>query len=243
MKNEFLNKLDYFKDPNFKFDPILHKYTYNGEVFKSVTTLVSEFHLPFDTEGKSKKKALETGFDQDWVKAEWVETNRYANEIGTATHEWIENYYNKKWVELPTNPDIIHRINKFNKIYSKKLYKLMPLASEVRLFSKKWKIAGTVDALFIKDDELYILDYKTNKKFTHDNHIDGRWQKLLKPFNSFYKNHHNEYSIQICLYSLILEECGIKTKGAYLVYIGPGDEEAELIKVKDMREYIKEYFK
>jgi hypothetical protein len=39
-----------------------------------------------------------------------------------------------------------------------------------------------------------------------------------------------------------LEEWGFDVAGAYLVYIGPGDEEAELIKVKDMREYIHEYF-
>ena len=116
MKDELLKRLECFNDPDFIFNPGLHKYTYHGDVFQSVTQLVGQFHLPFDTEGKSKKKADETGFDQDFIKAEWAETNRYANEVGTATHEWIEDYYNEKWNELPTNPDIIHRINKFNKI-------------------------------------------------------------------------------------------------------------------------------
>ena len=36
---------------------------------------------------------------------------------------------------------------------------------------------------------------------------------------------------------------GFEVGCAYLVHIGPGDEEATLIKVKDMREYIHEYFK
>ena len=35
---------------------------------------------------------------------------------------------------------------------------------------------------------------------------------------------------------------GFEVGGAYLVHIGPGDEEATLIKVKDMREYIHQYF-
>ena len=243
MKDELLKRLECFNDPDFIFNPGLHKYTYHGDVFQSVTQLVGQFHLPFDTEGKSKKKADETGFDQDFIKAEWAETNRYANEVGTATHEWIEDYYNEKWNELPTNPDIIHRINKFNKIHCKQLSKLEPLKFELRVFSKKWKKAGTIDSLFIYNGKIFILDWKTNKKFTHDNHPDGKWQKLLWPFDKFHKNHLNEYSIQLSMYACILEEWGFEVGGAYLVHIGPGDEEATLIKVKDMREYIHEYFK
>ena len=40
----------------------------------------------------------------------------------------------------------------------------------------------------------------------------------------------------------ILEEWGFEVGGAYLIHIGPGDEEAKLIKVKDMRKYIRKYF-
>ena len=54
-----------------------------------------------------------------------------------------------------------------------------------------------------------------------------------------YKNHLNEYSIQLSMYALILEEWGFQVGGAYIVHIGPGDEEAELYKVVDMRENLK----
>jgi ATP-dependent exoDNAse (exonuclease V) beta subunit len=242
MRDFLLNKLECFKDPDFIFDPGLHKYTYHGDVFQSVTQFIGEFHLPFDTEGKSKKKAEDTGFDQEWIKAEWKETNRYANEVGTEMHNYIENYYKRIYQEIPLNLDVVHRINKFNKIHVSKLYKLEPLMFEVKVFSKKWKKAGTIDALFMKDGKLYILDWKSNSKFTHDNHKDGRWQKLLWPFDSFYKNHHNEYSIQLSMYACILEEWGFEVAGAYIVYIGPGEEDAQLHKVVDMREYIKQYF-
>lgn len=241
MKEIILEKLKEFNDPDFKFDPLLHKYTYHDDVFQSVTQFVGQFHIPFDTESKSKKKAEETGFDQELIKAEWSETNRYANEIGTFTHDWIEKYYKKIWQPLPINPNMIHRINKFNKIHSKQLHKLEPLAFELKVFSKKWKKAGTIDALFMKDGKIFILDYKTNKKFTDDKHPDGKWQKLLHPFDSFYKNHHNEYSIQLSMYASILEEWGFEVGGAYLVYIGPGDEDAQIYKIVDMREIIKKY--
>lgn len=242
MRDYLLKQLDCFKDPDFVFDPGLHRYTYHGDVFQSVTNLVGTFHKPFDTEKQSAKKAEETGFDQEWIKAEWAETNRYANEVGTATHEWIENYFNEIWQPLPTSQDIIHRINKFNRIFADKLHRLEPLAFEVRVFSKKWKKAGTIDSLFIKDGKLFILDWKTNKKFTHDDHKDGRYQKLLWPFEGFYKNHLNEYSIQLSMYAAILEEWGFEVGGAYLVHIGPGDEPAEIHRCHDMRPYLETYF-
>ena len=241
MKEEILKKLECFQDPDFVFNPKYHKYTYKGEVMTSVTTLVGTFHKPFDTEGKSKKRSEETGIDAEVIKAEWAETNRYANEIGTATHQWIEDFFNQKWSDLPTNLDIIHRINKFNKIYAKYLHKLTPVKFETRVFSPKWKIAGTIDALFIKDEKLYIVDYKTNKDFKDDSHKDGKWKKLLEPFTDFYKNHHNEYSIQLCLYALILKQWGINVAGAYLVYIGPDDEDAKLIQCKNMMPYLEQY--
>ncbi len=242
MKEEILKKLECFQDPDFIFNPKLHRYTYKGEVMTSVTTLVGKFHKPFDTESVAKKTSQKTGVDAEILKEQWAETNRYANEIGTATHEWIEDYYNGNWRQLPTNPDIIHRINKFNKIYCKYLHKLTPVKFETRIFSPEWKVAGTIDALFLKDGKLYILDYKTNKDFKDDSHKHGRWENLLEPFDSFYKNHHNEYSIQLCLYALILKQWGIDVAGAYLVYIGPDEEEAKLIQCKNMMPYLEKYF-
>ena len=242
MKEEILKKLECFQDPNFIFDPKKHKYTYKGETLISVTTLVSKFHKPFDTDTVAKKTSEKTGVDPEILKEQWLQTNKYANELGTAVHEWIENYFNQIWTPLPNNSDIIHRINKFNKIYCKYLNKLTPVKLETRIFSTKWKVAGTIDALFIKDGKLYIVDWKSNKKFTDDDHPDGKWEKLLEPFNDFYKNHHNEYSIQLCLYALILKEWGIDVSGAYLVYIGPDEEDAKLIKCKNMMPYIEKHF-
>ena len=78
--------------------------------------------------------------------------------------------------------------------------------------------------------------------FTTNDHPKGKYEKLLEPFDGFYKNHLNEYSIQLSMYALILEEWGFEVGGAYLVHIGPGDEEAELYKVVDMREKLKSFF-
>jgi ATP-dependent exoDNAse (exonuclease V) beta subunit len=96
-----------------------------------------------------------------------------------------------------------------------------------------------IDSLFVYRGKIYILDWKTNKDFTDDNHPKGTYEKLLAPFQEHFKNHLNEYSIQLSLYSLILEEWGFQVGGAYIVHIGPGDEDAELYKVVDMRDNLK----
>jgi len=241
-EDELLQKLKCFEDPEFKFDPGLHRYTYHGDVFQSVTQFIGQFHVPFDTEKWSKIKAEQAGVDQEEIKKEWKRLNDYANEIGTETHQWIEDYYNKIWREIPTNQDLLHRITKFNKIYSKQLHKLEPLAFEVRVFSKKWKKAGMIDSLFVKDGKIFILDWKTNKDFTSDSHPKGKYEKLLAPFDEYWKNHLNEYSIQLSMYAAILEEWGFEIGGAYLVHIGPGDEDAQIYKVNDVRENIRGFF-
>jgi ATP-dependent exoDNAse (exonuclease V) beta subunit len=233
------NQLDCFEDIKFEFDPVAHRYTYEGEPFISVTRFIQQFHKPFEQDYWSKKKAEQAGVPQDWILAEWKKLNDHANEVGTDTHQWIEDYFNQIWKPLPNNLDVIHRINKFNKIYAKQLHKLEPLKFEVRVFSPKWKIAGMIDSLFVYRGKIYILDWKTNKDFTDDNHPKGTYEKLLAPFQDHFKNHLNEYSIQLSLYSLILEEWGFQVGGAYIVHIGPGDEEAELYKVVDMRDNLK----
>lgn len=241
MKDLLLKKLECFNDPDFKFDPKLHKYTYLGKEFTSVTRFIQKFHKPFEQDYWSKKKAEEAGVPQEWILNEWKKLNDYANEVGTETHEWIEDYFNQIWKPLPSNPDVIHRINKFNKIYAKHLHKLEPLKFEVRVFSKKWNIAGMIDSLFIYKGKVFILDWKTNKMFTHDEHPKGKYEKLLEPFQDHYKNHLSEYSIQLSFYALILEEWGFDVGGAYLVHIGPDDDDAVLHKVVDMREKLRNY--
>jgi len=90
------------------------------------------------------------------------------------------------------------------------------------------------------NNKLFIVDWKTNANFSHDDHPKGTYEKLLNPFTELWKNHLNEYSIQVSLYSLILEEWGFDIRGAYLVHIGP-DSEASMYKALDLKEQLKSY--
>ena len=241
MKDLLLKKLNCFKDPKFDFDPEAHRYTYDGEEYTSVTKFIQRFHKPFDKDYWSNKKAKELGVTQESILNDWKEKNDHANRVGTELHEWIEDFFNQKWRQLPTDLEVIDLINKFNVIYAQKLHKLQPLAYEVRVFSKKLKIAGMIDSLFIYRDKLFILDWKTNKNFTTDENLKYK-EPLYTPFESFNKSHHAEYSIQLSLYALILEEWGFKIGGSYLVHFGRGENPAKIYDVIDMRQYLKKYF-
>jgi ATP-dependent exoDNAse (exonuclease V) beta subunit len=240
MVSSILSKLNCFNDPNFKFDPRYHRYTYGGKQYTSVTKFIANFHKPFEEDYWSKTKAEEAGVPQEWILKDWKDKNDRANFVGHATHEWIENYFKQipQWV--PNDLDIVDRINKFNIIFGKQLHKLTPVKFELRIFSKKYPLAGTIDSIFLYKGKLFILDWKTNGRFTHDSHDRGRFQKLLYPFDSYWKNHLNEYSIQVGMYALILEEWGFDIRGAYLVHIGP-DSEAEIYKAEDMTGILRNY--
>ena len=240
MIDDLISRFECFNDSAFKFDPKWHKYTYNGVKYTSVTKFLHNFHKPFEEDFLSKKKAEEAGVTQDVILKEWEEKRDRGNFVGHSTHTWIENYYNKISQDIPTDLDIVDRINKFNIIYAKHLHKLSPLKFELRIFSKKYPIAGTLDSLFLYKGNIFILDWKSNGTFTHDEHYKGKYQKLLDPFKEYWKNHLNEYSIQVSLYSMILEEWGFETKGAYLVHIGP-DSEAKIHKAHDFKEQLKNY--
>jgi ATP-dependent exoDNAse (exonuclease V) beta subunit len=241
-KIELLDKFKVFDDTEFVFNEKYHSYKYKKSSFISVTKTLEHFHTPFDSDKWSKIKAEEQGITQEEILAKWKESNNYANMVGHALHSYAENYFNKIYQPLPTNLDVINRINKFNIIFANKLHMLEPFLFEKKIFSKKWKIAGTMDALFIHNDKLYIVDYKTNKEFLTDNDYKGNHEKLLAPFESLYKNHLNEYSIQQSLYKSILRQNDIEVSDMILIYIGPGEKEPKMYKCKDLCHLIEPWF-
>lgn len=250
-KEEIEKKLDVFNDPNFKFIEDKHKYLYlleddKYDEYTSVTTYIKRFKKPYDQNYWAKKKSNELGIEPNELLDRWKAKADNANKLGTNVHKWIEDFWSGKAPEIPEDVNIKDRVNKFMEMYNKRLNNLFPLQSELKIFSKKWKLAGTIDQPFLFFDYklnkplLLIGDWKTNEDFKDDNHPKGRYNKLLSPFTHLYENHHNEYSIQISLYRLILEEYGIETHDGFLCHLGPNTK-PRLYKTLDLRELLKIY--
>lgn len=261
-----ISKLEYFNDPNFKFDPISHSYTYmNAEtgkpiqIFEPVSKFISQFKTPFDADRIARYVAKSKKTTKAAILAEWAATAKEGTDLGTFVHEWIEDYYNGKNPPLPVpifedlglgalNSDetfehkALDRIQKFQSLYEDKLYKFKPICQEFRIFSRKWGIAGTLDGLFELTKSHYVGDWKTNKDFTDDDHPKGRRQKLLYPFEDLWDNNLNGYSLQLSTYRLILEEeAGFETEGGFLAWIGTKDP--KMYKTLDLRDRLRDYLK
>ncbi len=247
IKEDYQRKLNIFKDPKFIFNEEAHTYHFEGIKYDSVTTFLKKFKVPFDREYWANRKAQERGVDISIVKEEWQQKSNVANTLGTAVHKWIEDYWTGLNPDIPEDPEVRDRVEKFLNIKKNRFSDLVPLESELKVFSKKWRIAGTVDQPFLMYDKktnkiLFLIgDWKTNKEFKDDNHQKGKFKKLLHPFSDLYENSHNEYSIQISLYRLIIEEeTGLETHDGFLCHLGPQDK-PKLYPAKDLRERLKVY--
>jgi ATP-dependent exoDNAse (exonuclease V) beta subunit len=210
-------------------------------MFQSVTGFLGQFKKPFDSDMIAGMVAKKRGTAKKIILAEWKEISDIALKLGTNVHKWIEDYYNGLNPEMPTDEREVDRITKFLALYEEKLHKFTPVHQEFRVFSRKWGLAGTLDALFKLNDSRYVGDWKTNKKFTTDADCEGRKQKLLYPFDDMWDNSLNGYSIQLSLYRLILqEEAGYETQGGFLVWIGP-NEKPEMHKIVDFRNQLYDF--
>ena len=210
-------------------------------MFQSVTGFLGQFKKPFDSDMIAARVAKSRGTAKKIVLAEWKEISDIALKLGTNVHKWIEDYYNGLNPEMPTDERELDRIHKFLSIYDERLHKFTPIHQEFRVFSRKWGLAGTLDALFKLNEGRYVGDWKTNKKFTTDDDTEGRKQKLLYPFNDMWDNSLNGYSIQLSLYRLMLqEESGYETQGGFLVWIGP-NEKPMMYKIVDLRDRLYDF--
>ena len=234
-------QLKVFDTPDFSFNAELHEYRYKGEKFPSVTGIIEQFHEKFDSDYWSAIKAEERGVDQSVVLAEWKAKADRSCDLGTMVHEYAEFVTAGKKPPLVTDPDALRGIAKLDKIFATKLKNIIPVAQEIRIFSPKLKLAGTIDGLFEYKNKLIIGDYKTNEKFTTDE--DRCFRNMLPPFENQLDNKLNIYSTQVSLYRVMLEEWGIKTEAAFLVHIPHGDAPAKFYPAKDFTKELKQYFK
>jgi len=256
MKDTIIKKLNKFINPPkfFTFNEELHKYHYRGKELISVTTFYSRFYKKFDTEYWADYKAKELNVPIEEIKEDWKNKADLGTTVGSIVHKWIEDFLNNKNPEIPKldynigpysmneiNNLIDLRIKKWQKIYYEKLSKMSSIAQELRIWSLKYGLAGTIDTLFWYKDKLIVGDWKTNKAFTTDE--DYCYDMLKFPFEDQKDNNLNRFSIQVSLYRLMLEDHGIETGPSFICWVPRDETEAKFFPAKDYRSVLQQYFK
>lgn len=160
---------------SFTFDPIEHVYTLDGKPLTGVTTILSVIAKPALVPWAAKMVSeyikgnceLKDGAytvtpeQLDMAKNAHRAKKEDAAEKGTDLHALVESWVNSQITGVVSDMDYMP-IEKFIEWARRENVKF--LATEKRMYSRNWWIAGTCDLLFEKDGKKYIGDVKTYAK-------------------------------------------------------------------------------
>ena len=208
------------KENNFVFDEKDHKYFVNAEEFVSVTKLISKYFV-FDELKAAEFVAAKNMTTIGDVLEEWESIRNR----GSLIHDIADRFAKKE--ELSKIE--LEKIKGVISFFENEGYNV--LASEIKVFSKKHKVAGTIDLVLEKEGKVFIADYKTNKKeIVKDDYFD----KALDPFSEFPNNKFHIYSMQLSVYSTILmEEYGVDIYDFFVVQLK--EEDYKIVSLMDLR--------
>lgn len=204
---------------------------------------------PFDTEVQSVKYSAKHGMTPEYWQREWKINGFKAAALGTKTHEYGESLAylyagHPEFIRPAILPQYMAEENYLAPIHTKeeaaKLF-LDELPScyhlvlnEARIYSGKnpistknlkEQICGTFDMLYYYDGEgdeskagFMIFDYKTNKKLY--NEFNSQYNVNLRyPFGDLCEEAFGEYTIQLNLYALMLEDIGLNLIEKSLIWL------------------------
>jgi len=205
-------------DNNIILNKDMHEYKLIGEsefAFTSVTTYIGKFFEKFDSikiaTNLTKNHPKYSNYTIESLLAEWKEAADY----GTKVHNEIEN-----WVKNGIEPKELKSINGKNWLKNYQSKSSMDIFSEIIIYSKELRIAGTIDIL-AKDnqsDEYVLIDWKTSKKITTVSygHKTGNHEATKNVMDcNFY-----HYSLQLSLYRFLLEEYyGYRVRNQVIAHI------------------------
>lgn len=261
-----------FKDLEFIEDGhqyILHNQE-EGDItgIPSASAIIHRFVPESDWDEIAERYALKHDMEADVVKRLWYENNIKSTNNGTSTHLYGENlhqlimegdednispilkpqYENGYLIPYSPKQDAIEKywedMFKINELY--------PLLPECKMYMPKNNIfginelfCGTGDTLFAykQNDEwcLILADYKTNKSLINDFNRQKKI-RMLAPFDNMIDEPLSHYTIQLTLYSLMLENLGIKVINRRLIWL-KNDGEYEKITLPYIKELVIDSFK
>ncbi len=191
-------------DKEISLDKGNHEYRLSSQPdieFTSVTTFVDQFFEGFDSEkiAANLVNNVPKYFDHtvESLIAEWDAARQH----GTDVHQEIEDWINDS-VE-PKEPKAIAGKNWLN---SYRMKTDMDILSEVIVYSKELRIAGTVDIL-AKDrvtGKYELIDWKTSKRIDT---VSFKGKVGTSPVTRNVQDcNFNHYALQLSLYRYLLEE-------------------------------------
>lgn len=234
-----------------------HKYTIAGEPAKmSVSQVIKNYEKPFNSQKAASFVAQRDGFSVEDVLSQWEFLKDYSCHKGSEFHKYVENYFNRKQTSLDRDSinlffnkrkefksdnsvELYYRevavlIRNFINFYNWWKQEHILIKSEFVIGDKESGICGSVDNLSynFKTNELVMFDYKTNKEIKRSN---PRKETLLRELKHLPQCEFAKYSLQLSLYSTIIEKItNFKVPKSYIVWVN-GEADYELIECLDLK--------
>jgi hypothetical protein len=237
------HRLTVFDDPLFRINPEEHRYFYGEHELTAVSSWIKARTHEFDAEYWAARKAEERKCSPADVLAEWEATARESTVLGHAVHDGIERVFTGEDPgevirSLAHLPEAQARLTAWWRGWGVHFAGFRVVACERKIFSLRWGLSGTLDALLEKDGRFWIADWKTNKRIRTNQ--DFSFERFRPPFHFLEGNELNKYSMQVGLYRLMLAEVGIPTEGAVIVHL-PKGKEAEIKMAHDYTHLLYRY--
>lgn len=228
------------RDAYIKFQEKGHIYYVNREKgYKSVTTIVHNAFEKFNADKVIKNmmnspkwpESKYFGMTKEEIKKSWRTNTTGAANMGTEMHAMFEYYYNKiNQDKIDKHKDTLEYKYFMNFINDHE--ELVPYRTEWNVYHEDFKLAGSIDMLYINaDGTISIYDWKRCKKIEKYNNFNKKC--IVEGLHHIPDTNYWHYSLQLNIYKYILEsKYDLKVKDLHLVVIHPDNEGENYEKIK-----------
>jgi len=221
-----------------------------SRVFVSSTGFIHGFFPHFDADeaiGKMRNGRNWTPQNKYWgmsdeeIKAGWEKNRDEAARAGTRMHELIEWFYEypdfvtEQHIEYMANafdmPELLQFLNFHRSEVVPRGWK--PFRTELRAFSRKHNLAGSVDMIYITPEgKLVVVDWKRSKEIKKQN----RYQQGLGPLKHLDDCNFVHYALQLNLYHwMLITYLQMPVDSLYLAVFHPNQQDYQMIQVPPMQ--------
>ena len=211
-----------------------HSYLYNGNKCISVTSLISKFKKPFETEKIAKSYSKKHGLQIEDVIASWESAGKDASHKGSELHKYAEYKFFNKHYDVDIFSGALPLCRQIDKFYDDVKGILIPIRAELVIGDAILSLCGMLDKLFYntKSGKLEIWDYKTNKKIDKKSKYGNR---MTNGLSHLAESEFNTYSLQTTIYRKIIERNTSLVLGdSYVCWVNEENDSYKVIRMDYM---------
>lgn len=234
-----------YRDENVFLDEETHTYNINGEKnYMSVTTFVKNLFEKFDDnaiidnmmKSKNWNNSKYYGMTKKEIKERWKQNGIIQSRAGTQLHLDIEKYYNNVFTINDSDEF------KYFLLFAENYKHLIPYRTEKIIYSKEYRLAGSIDMMFINEENssLEIYDWKRVKEISRT----SKYNKWIQNDIITYLPDSNywHYALQLNVYKFLYnkEYNNNSVKNLYLVVLHPENKSYIRMPVIDLQDEVKQ---